>query len=95
MVWAKSFFSSLSIHGDSLNPSSFPKRLEEIFLLRAFGIHLPEDIATDVKKATIVKSTVESFMILFCHSVATHSSILPWKIPWTEETGGLQVMGLQ
>ena len=25
----------------------------------------------------------------------THSSILPWKIPWTEEPGGLQFMGLQ
>ena len=22
--------------------------------------------------------------------VATHSSILAWRIPWTEETGGLQ-----
>ena len=27
--------------------------------------------------------------------VATHSSILAWKIPWTEEPGGLQPMGLQ
>ena len=27
--------------------------------------------------------------------VATHSSILVWRIPWTEETGGLQSMGLQ
>ena len=27
--------------------------------------------------------------------MATHSSILPWKIPWTEEPGGLQSMGLQ
>ena len=26
---------------------------------------------------------------------ATHSSILAWKIPWTEETGRLQSMGLQ
>ena len=26
---------------------------------------------------------------------ATHSSILAWKIPWTEETGGLQSMELQ
>ena len=26
---------------------------------------------------------------------ATHSSILPWRIPWTEEPGGLQSMGLQ
>ena len=25
--------------------------------------------------------------------MATHSSILTWKIPWTEEPGGLQFMG--
>ena len=27
--------------------------------------------------------------------MAVHSSILAWKIPWTEEPGGLQFMGLQ
>ena len=27
--------------------------------------------------------------------IATHSSILAWKIPWTEEPGGLQSMGPQ
>ena len=27
--------------------------------------------------------------------MATHSSTLAWKIPWTEETGGLQSMGSQ
>ena len=27
--------------------------------------------------------------------MATHSSILVWKIPWTEEPGGLQSMGSQ
>ena len=27
--------------------------------------------------------------------MATHSSILAWKIPWTEESGRLQAMGLQ
>ena len=27
--------------------------------------------------------------------MATHSSILAWKIPWTEEPGGLRSMGLQ
>ena len=26
---------------------------------------------------------------------ATHSSILAWRIPWTEEPGGLQSIGLQ
>ena len=27
--------------------------------------------------------------------MATHSSIFAWKIPWTEEPGGLQFMGSQ
>ena len=27
--------------------------------------------------------------------MATHSSVLAWKIPWTEEPGGLQSMGSQ
>ena len=27
--------------------------------------------------------------------MATHSSILAWRIPWIEETGGLQSMGSQ
>ena len=26
---------------------------------------------------------------------ATHSNILAWKTPWTEEPGGLQSMGFQ
>ena len=27
--------------------------------------------------------------------MAMHSSILAWRIPWTEKPGGLQPMGLQ
>ena len=27
--------------------------------------------------------------------MATHSRILAWRIPWTEEPGGLQSLGLQ
>ena len=27
--------------------------------------------------------------------MATYSSVLAWNIPWTEESGGLQVMGSQ
>ena len=26
--------------------------------------------------------------------MATHSSVLAWRIPWTEEPGGLQVHGV-
>ena len=32
---------------------------------------------------------------LLVKGMATHSSILAWKIPWTEEPGRLQSMGLQ
>ena len=28
-------------------------------------------------------------------SMATHSTILAWRIPWIEESGGLQSIGLQ
>ena len=27
--------------------------------------------------------------------MVTHSSILAWRVPWTEEPGGLEFMGLQ
>ena len=27
--------------------------------------------------------------------MATHSSSLVWRVPWTEEPGGLQTMGLE
>ena len=27
--------------------------------------------------------------------MATHSSVLAWRIPWTEEPGGLQSIGFQ
>ena len=27
--------------------------------------------------------------------MATHASILAWRLPWTKEPGGLQSMGLQ
>ena len=27
--------------------------------------------------------------------MATHSTVLAWKVPWTEDPGGLQSMGSQ
>ena len=33
--------------------------------------------------------------LLLEEEMATHSSILAWRIPWTEESGGLPSMGLQ
>ena len=38
---------------------------------------------------------IHEFGISFKKEMATHSSIHAWKIPWTEEPGGLQSMGSQ
>ena len=40
---------------------------------------------------SVVKNPGDSGMI----PMATHSSTLAWEIPWTEEPGGLQSVGLQ
>ena len=37
----------------------------------------------------------ENFKTPLEQAVATHSNILSWRIPGTEEPGGLQFMGLQ
>ena len=37
----------------------------------------------------------KSYLVLSSKSMATHSSTLAWKIPWTEEPGRLQSIGLR
>ena len=41
------------------------------------------------------KKLLETISELTEKAMATHSSTLAWKIPWMEEPGGLQSMGLQ
>ena len=51
-----------------------------------------------VKRLPIMRETqVQSlgWEDLLEREMATHSSILAWKIPWTEEPGRLHSMGLQ
>ena len=48
----------------------------------------PPANAGDVSLIPVSKDSLENKM-------ATHSSILTWKIIWTEEPGGLWSMGLQ
>ena len=46
----------------------------------------------------VILETVISFSVIgdiLEKGMATHSSILAWRIPWTEESGGLQPMGSQ
>ena len=46
-------------------------------------------------KIRLVKAMVFPVVMYGCEekAVASHSSTLAWKIPWTEETGGLQSIG--
>ena len=48
------------------------------------------------KKTLILSNFVNicwTLVILHGEAMAPHSSILAWKIPWTEEPGGLLSMG--
>ena len=38
---------------------------------------------------------VQSLGLILEKGMAAHSSILAWRIPWTEQSAGLQSMGLQ
>ena len=40
-------------------------------------------------------SSIPELGISLEKETATHSSILAWRIPWTEDPGGLQSKGLQ
>ena len=46
-----------------------------------------------VKRETQIRSLGQENALE--QEMTTHSSILAWKIPWTEELGGLQSMGSQ
>ena len=43
----------------------------------------------------LLRGILTSLINFTAKAMATHSSILAWKIPWIEEPGRLQSMGLQ
>ena len=55
-------------------------------------------VAQSVKNSPAMQETRDRSLgqeDLLEKEMATHSLILAWRIPWTEEPGGLQSMGLQ
>ena len=56
-------------------------------------------MAQTVKNPLATQELQETWVPSLCwgdpleEGMATHSSILAWKIPWAEEPGGLQSMG--
>ena len=78
-----------AVFGDSLLPGS----QISIFLL---CLHMKEGaslVAHMVKNLTWVQSL--GWEDPLQEGMATHSSILAWTIPWTEESGMLQPRGLK
>ena len=50
----------------------------------------------DVNYIQLIDGAFELEYVLIAEKVmAPHSSTLAWKIPWTEQPGGLQSMGLR
>ena len=50
-----------------------------------------------VKKLSVMQENLVHFLSwedLLENGMATHSSILAWKIPWAEEPGKLQSIGI-
>ena len=55
-------------------------------------------MAQTVKNLPVIRETWDRSLDwedLLEENMATYSSIVAWRIPWTEEPGGLQSMGLQ
>ena len=51
-----------------------------------------------VKNLPVIQETQVRYLgqeVTMEKELATHSSILAWRIPWTEDPGGLQSMGSQ
>ena len=52
-------------------------------------------LAVEVRRACDVLSAYLCQKDLLEKEMATHSSILAWRIPWTEKPGRVQCIGLQ
>ena len=82
----------------SQNP--FPKVSDTIFKTWPFGKYLlPDSVpAQTVKNPSAMQETQIRSLGRedpLGKGMAAHSSILAWRIPWTEEPGGVQSIGLQ
>ena len=61
--------------------------------LKGINVDLPGFLSASMVAQTQVQSLGQEDPLE--EGMATHASILAWRIPWTEEPGGLQSMGSQ
>ena len=64
----------------------------DTFLERPIGASLGASMVAQLQETRVQSLDQEDSPE---RETATHSSILAWEIPWTEEPGGLQSIGLQ
>ena len=75
------------------------EKLTQITVIHVLILGFPSD--SEVKKPPVKQETQETWVRSLAREdpleegMATHSNILAWRIPWTEEPGGLQSMGSQ
>ena len=81
-----------------MNKSIFLKYFQFLFLLKLSSNKIASLVAQRLKHLPLMRETwVQSLgqEDPLEKEMATHSSILAWRIPWMEEPGGLQSMGSQ
>ena len=84
--------SSSLANGKDWNPKScLPCRLPSPGLLVTTEDFRPSSYRNGLSYGAVVKNREDPLE----KEMATHSRILAWETPWTEEPGGLQPMGLQ
>ena len=64
--------------------------LEKVSKVGHFSLFEREPAASVVRANLVSRVYIYMYMV---KEMATHSSILAWEIPWTEEPDGLQSMG--
>ena len=76
--------------------SDWTTRLHTLFLSLSSNIHVLLVTLSSVKCNILICNTAKTLVhvgMIKEKAIAPHSSTLAWKIPWTEEPGGLQSMG--
>ena len=94
---------SLSVIFPSFTPAKLCSRYTELLasISNLPFLHLDLHGGLAVKNVPVVQETQEMWVHSLCwedpleEGMATDSSILAWRIPWTEEPGGLKFIGLQ
>ena len=95
------FFSSLCIESWSNRHSEFSQVFSELFLFCSSLVSLMDTSLLMAQMVNNLAAVQETWIRSLGgenpleKGTATHSRILAWIIPWTEEPGGLQSMGLQ